>query len=56
MAERKDSDELNSFFKRNSGKCTDQHFDRIIEKAREIEDSEKDSGAASGLVDIVIWN
>jgi uncharacterized membrane protein YkvA (DUF1232 family) len=42
VAERKDSDELNeAFFKRNSGKCTDRHFDRIIEKAREIEDKVK---------------
>lgn len=42
MSERKHSDELNeAFFKRKSGKFKDGHFDRIIEKARAIEDKVK---------------
>ncbi len=42
MSERKRSDELNeAFFERKSGKFKDRHFDRIIEKAREIEDKVK---------------
>ncbi|WP_166642550.1 YkvA family protein [Methylocaldum gracile] len=37
-----DRNELNeAFFKRNGGKITDRHFDRIIEKAREIENKAK---------------
>jgi len=39
---RKSHDELNkAFFERNSGKITDRHLDRTIEKAREITDKVK---------------
>jgi uncharacterized membrane protein YkvA (DUF1232 family) len=39
MPEKNHGDDLNeAFFKRNGGKITDRHFDRIIGKARAIED------------------
>lgn len=38
-----------TFFKRNSGKITNRYFDRIIEKAREIEDKVKAMPKLHGL-------
>jgi uncharacterized membrane protein YkvA (DUF1232 family) len=51
----KSPDELNkAFFERNSGKINDRHLDRIIEKAREIQDKVKSIPALHKLLNDVL--
>jgi uncharacterized membrane protein YkvA (DUF1232 family) len=51
----KSPDELNkAFFERNSGKISDRHLDRTIEKAREIQDKVKSIPALHKILNDVL--